>query len=406
MSTSLMYHAWGTIDYRVLSYQYEKAEVIVRIEKKPDKRKCAGCGSHDVTVCGTKPERTWKTLPIGRRRVLLKVVPRVLKCGKCGACLQEKAGFAEPLKSYTKRLSVYVRDLVRFLPISHVSSLVGLHQHTVKDIVKEDLHRKASKLRVRHLTSLAIDEIYLGKKSVPKYLSIILDLKSGRVVYVGEGQTEDAIRPFFKRLKRARANIQAVAMDMWEPYRNVVEECFPSAAIVHDPFHIVKMMNNAVDKVRRAEYKRLEKDEDKKYIKGSRYLLLKNPDKLASSSKERLDNLLALNENLNRTYMLKEELRALWRCGSLEEADEYLDSLIEALLSTELKPLVGMAVTLMTHVDGILNYFKYPITTGPLEALNNVLKLIKRKAFGYRDLTFYKLRILFHHETRLTVSGV
>lgn len=406
MSTSLLYHAWGTIDYRVLSYRYAKGEVIVRIEKKPDKRECAGCGSYNVTVCGTKSERTWKTLPIGRRRVLLVAVPRVLKCCNCGARLQEQVGFAEPLKSFSKRLGVYVRELVRILPISHVSKLVGLHQHTVKDIVKEDLQRKVNKLRVRNLKLLAIDEIHIGKKNEPKYLSIILDLKSSRVVYVGEGRTEEALRPFFKRLRRARADIQAVAMDMWEPYRNVVERYYPDASIVFDPFHIVKMMNDAVDTVRRVEYKRLEKEEDRKVIKGSRYLLLKNPDKLASSSKERLDNLLALNENLNRTYLMKEELRALWNCESLEEADEYLDSLIDGLLSTELKPLVNMAVTLMNHSKGILNYYKYQITVGPLEAFNNVLKLIKRRAFGYRDLTFYKLRILFHHETRLMVSGV
>ena len=162
-----------------------------------------------------------------------------------------------------------------------------------------------------------------------------------------------------------------------------------------------------LDELRREEASKATVREKREVYRGVRYLLLKGGEKVEGNeeAKQKLDCLLALNKSLNTGYILKEELRNLWNCSTREEATEYFENWLIKAWSSEVELLVKFAHTLSAHRKGILNYFDHRITTGPVEGINNKIKVLKRQAYGYRDLEYFKLRILFIHESRYALIG-
>ncbi len=181
-------------------------------------------------------------------------------------------------------------------------------------------------------------------------------------------------------------------MDMWEPYTQVVMEQCPNATIVYDFFHIVSTYSKVIDKVRRQEYhKALE--QDKRVIKGSRWMLLKNPENLKDTEKPRLEELLATNEPLAKVYILKDELKVLWTYTDRSAMADALDEWCAKALDAKLPPLNGVCRLLQRHRDGILNHATYQIHTSKLEGINNKIKVLKRESYGFRDLEYFQLKI-------------
>jgi len=310
MSTSTMYHVYGARTYRYLKTEYIGGAVYYHVEKKDLYRRCAECKSRDITF-DSLAEVTLKTVPCGNKAVFLVLHLRVLKCRDCGAKRQESRDVAEPRKSYTRQFANYVLDLVKQMTIQAVARHLRVSWDLVKDILKSHLKRKAARRSFRKVRRIAIDEIAIRKGH--RYMTVVLDLDTGHVLYAAEGRDKKCLEPFFRRLRHARAELEAVAMDMSEAYINAVREYWPrKVVVVHDHYHIVSNMNGVIDKVRRLEQKRLEDKEERRVLKGSRYLLLyaretlekKKPEKV-----ERLEELLAANETLHKVYLLKEDLR-------------------------------------------------------------------------------------------------
>lgn len=181
-------------------------------------------------------------------------------------------------------------------------------------------------------------------------------------------------------------------MDMWEPFAQAVKESCPNVAIVYDFFHIVSNYNKVIDQVRRQEYRRACAD-DKNVIKGSRWLLLKNPENLKKRDKPRLDALLATNESLAKVYILKDELKNIWKQTNRLSMENGLDIWCNLALDAHLSPLTRFVRMLQRHKDGILNHAKYPIHTSKLEGINNKIKVWKREAYGFHDLEYFSLKI-------------
>lgn len=211
-------------------------------------------------------------LPVGKRKVELAVnIPRLL-CRNCGAIRQVNLVFADPKKHYTHSLERFVIDLCRVMTIADVAELTGLNWDTVKDIDKGYLRDKYKSVSLTNVRYIAIDEVYLGRKR--KYITIAMDLKSGRIIHVVKGKGKDALKGLWKRLKRCKANILAVATDMASGYMAAVMEHLPKADLVLDHFHIVKWFNDKLSLLRRQMYHEadvLGRD----VLKSSRYLLLK-----------------------------------------------------------------------------------------------------------------------------------
>ncbi len=275
----------------------------------------------------------------------------------------------------------------------------------VKEIQKRDLSRRYAKPKLKHLRAIAIDEIAVAKGH--RYLTVVLDLESGAVVFVGDGKGADALKPFWKRLRPSGAKVQAVAMDMSGAYQAAVRSNLPRAKIVFDHFHVVKLFNEKLSNLRRALYHEATEVQHKAVLKGTRWLLLKNAENLdeKKDEKQRLKEALALNEPLAVAYYMKEDLRRFWQQPGKRFATTFLDGWIRRAEASGIKMPQQMAKTLAAHRSGLLAYYDVMISSGPMEGTNNKIKTMKRQAYGFRDLAFFKLKILAIHETKYALVG-
>ena len=262
-----------------------------------------------------------------------------------------------------------------------------------------------AKPKLKHLRAIAIDEIAVARGH--RYLTVVMDLESGAVVFVGDGKGADALKPFWKRLRPSGAQIEAVAMDMSAAYRSAVSIHLPKAVIVFDHFHVVKLFNEKLSDLRRALYREATEVQHKEVLKGTRWLLLKNAENLdpEKDEKVRLKEALKLNEPLAAAYYMKEDLRRFWEQPGKRFATTFLDGWIRRAEASGIKILQQMAKTLAAHRSGLLAYYDVMISSGPMEGTNNKIKTMKRQAYGFRDLEFFKLKILAIHESKYALVG-
>jgi len=404
MSTSLLYHAFGVRGYEYLSTGYSEGKVTFTIDQPRSSFRCPECGSDDVIRRGQTPRR-FRTVSIGSRPVYLAfAVPRVA-CRSCGAVRQLRIGFADPRVSYTKAFQRYALELSRHMTIKDVAEHLMISWDVIKDIQKQSLQRRFGKPKLKHLRQIAIDEISTGKGH--RYLTIVLDLKSGAVVHVGQGKGGEALADFWTRLRRSGAKIEAVATDMSPAYIQAVTTQLPQATLVFDRFHVIKLYNEKLSDLRRALYHQLQDTMHKSVLKGIRWLLLKRPENLDPARKEpeRLREALRLNEPLATAYYLKDELNEIWEQDDQEAAQALLLDWVTFAESSGIRMLQDFAKTLRAHAWGILAYYDHPISTGPLEGINNKIKTMKRQAYGFRDQEFLRLKILGIHESKYALVG-
>ena len=404
MSTSLLYHAFGLRGYDYVHTKYEEGAVHFRVVPKPALLVCPLCRNWRIKRRGGF-ERKLRLPPIGFKAayVLIKV-PRI-ECLACGVVRLIELGIAEARRTYTKAFERLVVEFSRMMTLKDVAQHLRVGWDCVKDIVKRNLHRRFSKPKLSHLRYLAIDEISIAKGH--KYLTVVMDLGSGQVVFVGDGKGAEALKPFWERLKRSRAKISAISTDMSPAYVASVMENWPSASLVFDHFHVVKLMNEQLSDLRRKLYHDLTACREKKVLKGSRWLLLKSPENLDEqrNEKQRLQEALALNTPLATAYYLKEDLRQIWTQPGKAGAALVLDGWIKTASSSGIGTLIKIGRTLAKYRFGILNWYDHPISSGPLEGANNKIKTLKRQAYGFRDLAFFKLRILAIHQAKYALTG-
>lgn len=404
MSTSLLYHAFGIRGYKHVRTEYENGRVIFTIDQEPETCRCSCCGSNQVISRG-RVDRWFRSLPIGSRATLVAfAVPRV-ECQACRLVRQVDISFADPWRSYTKPFERYVLELSRRMTIRDVARHLNVGWDLIKGIQKRDLLRRYAKPKLKHLRYIAIDEIAVAKGH--QYLTVIMDLEGGAVVFVGDGKGADALKPFWKRLWPSKAKIEAVAMDMSAAYRGAVMTHLPKAKIVFDHFHVIKLFNDKLSDLRRELYREATDVMQKGVLKGTRWLLLKNPDNLDAEKdeKRRLEEALALNKPLATAYYLKDDLRRFWDQPGKAFATTFLDGWIRRAAASGIKVLQQMAKTLAAHRSGLLAYYDVMISSGPMEGTNNKIKTMKRQAYGFRDMEFFKLKILAIHETKYALVG-
>ena len=404
MSTSLLYHAFGIRGYHYTRTDYQGGQTIFTIHQDLHTCRCSACGSNRVRSRG-QVERRFRTVPIGSRATLVALpIPRV-ECLACGVVRQVKVPFADARRSYTSAFERYALELSRRMTIRDVAMHLDVSWDVIKDIQKRDLSRRYAKPKLKHLRRIAIDEIAVAKGH--RYLTVVLDLDSGAVVFVGDGKGADALKPFWKRLRPSKAAIEAVAMDMSAAYRQAVSTHLVGAKIVFDRFHIVKLFNEKLSELRRALHREATDVMHKEVLKGTRWLLLKNPENLdeEKDEKRRLEEALSLNKPLATAYYMKEDLRRFWEQPGKRFATTFLDGWIRRATASEIKVLQQMAKTLAAHRSGLLAYYDVMITSGPMEGTNHKIKTMKRQAYGFRDVEFFKLKILAIHESKYALVG-
>lgn len=404
MSTSLLYHAFGVRGYEYRSTEYARGGLTMTIEQPRQTLCCSQCGGRQVHAKGGVT-REFRALPIGGRPVRLRMtVPRVL-CRTCFADRQVQLGFADPKKSYTRSFARYAIELAGMMTLADVARHLQISWDIVKGIVGDDLQRRFARPKLRLLKRIAIDEIYLGKRH--KYLTIVMDLDRGAIVFVGDGKGEKSLEPFWRRLSHSRAKIAAVAADLSPAYSAAIRKNLPKAKLVFDRFHLVKLLNERLTELRRELHREATDKLRQKVLKGTRWLLLKRSADLdpKRNERQRLKEALKLNESLATAYYLKEDLAQIWQQPGKVSARIVLDHWIADAESSGVRQLMKFARTLQTHREGILNWYDHPISTGPLEGTNNKIKLLQRQAYGYRDLPFFKLKLLALHNSQHALVG-
>jgi transposase len=347
-------------------------------------------------------------LPVGNKKVELVIeIPR-LSCNHCGAIKQPRLAFADPKKHYTRSLERFVVDLCRMATMQDVAALTGLSWDTVKEIHKKYLRRKTKSYNLKKVRHIAIDEVYLGKKR--KFMTLVLDLRTGRVLHIGQGKGKEALAGFWVRLKRSKAKVEAAATDMASGYMAAVLEHLPDADLVLDHFHLVKWFNEKLSLLRRQLYRQAIQTE-KAVLKGSRWLLLKAPENLKAhpdpkkDERVRLQAALEINQPLAAAYYMKERLRLLFQCLDRDRAEIELTAWIEEAQSSGIKILKDAAKKLLQWQPFILNWYNHRISTGKLEATNRKIGTLQRNACGYRDEEYLRLRIYNIHATTYALTG-
>lgn len=332
-----------------------------------------------------------RDLNLADRQVWLEVEYRKVWCPVCRKARVEHLSFCDSPQRLTHRLRRYIYDLCKLLPITQVAEHLGLDPKTVKAVDQEFLEQDFGKTDYRALRILAIDEIAVKKGH--QYMTVVMDYVSGRVVWTGLGHDKETLDRFFAGMSaEEKAGIEAVAMDMWDAYINRVGHHCPQALIVFDFFHVVKAYGQVIDEVRREEVRKAV-GPAKEVIKGSRYLLLRNRQNLKPQQKDRLKELLGLNETLNQVYVLKDQLKMIYHYKRRSAAQAALEQWIAMAQRVDHAAMRQFIKTLRNHEEGILNHCRFPIGTSRLEGVNNKIKVIKRKAYGFHDSVYFGLKI-------------
>lgn len=386
----------GVADHECTHIEYKHGGSILHIRTRKDKICCPRCGKKDFVYSGTVT-RDIKSLPMGSRPITLRKTVHRIYCRHCECTVQERIPYAKEKCQYTKRLGRYIQDLCQYMTIKAVANNLGMSWNTVKDINKERLKRKYGRPDLHGLRLIGIDEFAVKKGHV--YMTIVVDLETGRVVYVGDGKGKDALEGFWKRLSRSSCKIEAVSTDLSGAFISAVREHLPNATLIFDHFHVVKLANDALDRVRIDTYKSLDSKEKASAIKGLRWVLLGNRQQLGSEgADQRLKKALSVNAELSTSYYLKEDLRRVWNQADKESAKTILHNWIMEAKGSGVKHMKKLADTIELHADGILAYYDYRISSGKVEGVNNKIKTIKRQAYGFRDDEYFKLRILSMHD--------
>jgi transposase len=227
------------------------------------------------------------------------------------------------------------------------------------------------------------------------------------VVFVGAGKGTAALKPFWKRLRSAGAKVRAVATDMSPAYIQAVHDNLPQAVHVFDRFHVMKLFNEQLADLRREVQRSVETVEQRQLLKGTLWLLLKNPENLDpdKNERQRLEDALRINQPLATAYYLREDLRQLWQQPGKRAARRFLDGWVARAQASGVRMLQKFAQTLQLHRTGLLNWYHYPISTGPLEGTNTKIRVLQRQAYGFRDQEFFKLKIYALHQSTYALVG-
>lgn len=351
---------------------------------------CPKCGQ--IAPRERRVTKVMRDLPILDRNTYLSCEIYNVKCPNCGI-RRERLDFVDRCSRLTIRLEQFIFSLVCMSTVKDVAGKFEMSWETVKNIDKKYLAAKFGKIDYGDLKRVSIDEIANHKGH--DYLTIVMDLDKGRVIWVGEGRKEEDIDKFYATLTdEQKNNIEAVSIDMWPAYINSAKKHCPQADIVFDKFHIVKKFGDVITKLRATEYRKAETKDDKQILKGTKWLLLKNKSNLESDAKKELKQLLDLNENLAAAYILKEKLATIWDYKNIGWAKRAINEWIRIAEESDIRGVKAFIKTIKKHEYGILNHCKQPISNGKIEGTNNKIKVLKHRCYGFHDVEYFKLKIL------------
>ena len=355
--------------------------------------RCGRCGRKVERTKGRTRRRMWRDLKIRHLPLIIAYTPRRVVCPQCGVRV-EQVPWAERWSRVTRSLSRAVAELTRRTDLSTVAEPFGLNWKTVAGIIHTVVRWGLAQRRKRPLRVLGIDEV--SRKKGHQYLTLVYDLERGELVWVGKDRTAATVAAFFDELGPRRSrNLQAVCMDMWRPYLEVVRRRAGQATVCFDRFHVVRHLNAAVDPVRRALVRKLA-GPARVLVKGTRFVLLKNPWSLTPRQKQSLSALVHRNHPLSRAWYLKEDFQRFWDYVSEGWAQRHLQQWLRWASRSRLEPFKDFARMIREHLNGILAWTRLRISNGALEGMNNKVKLVSHRSYGFRNDDRY-IEAIYHN---------
>lgn len=369
----------------VIDVSFSGEGVIVTVKLRRRRRVCSRCGqtgSH-LEIHDHRTKR-WRHLDLGATRCVIECALRRLRCPDCGVHL-EAVPWARPDAHHTRDFEDVVAWLAQQMAKTPIAGLLRIAWDTVGQIVERVVSEHLDEKRLQGLVAIGVDEISYRRHH--RYLTSVVDHRSGGIVWCAPGRNAQTLQAFFDLLGERKSSIKAVSIDMSGGYEKAITQSLPGAEVCFDPFHVVRLAQRAVDQVRREQWNAHERSHTPtgKWIKGTRWSLLKAPGKQTAKQLALLADVQNANRSLYRAFLLKEELRLLYQLEDSRSAPEHLDAWLAWASRSKLDPFVKLARTIRLHRDGILAAIRLKLTNGRLEGLNSRIRLISHRSFGFHS---------------------
>jgi transposase len=359
-ATSLLNTLLGIKYTRVTGAEFTEDGLICDVEPTTEIPRCGGCGCRVAHVHDRRKARYWRHLDLAGMRLQLRYAPRRARCPRCGVTT-EMVPWADPTSWFTHAFEQTVGYLAQMSSKTVVSTMMRVAWATVGAIVARLVDRLLPGDQLDGLTHIGVDELSYRKHH--KYVTIVVDHTTGRVVWAREGKNADTLRAFFQELGPERsALIQAVTIDMSQAYINAVSESAKNAQIIFDRFHVQRLVQDALDEVRRSEVRNVDEPEERRTLKYTRFALLKNPWNLTAVEQAKLTELPKTNAKLYRAYLIKESFAAILDRRQPHVVRTKLHEWISWATHSGLKPFAKAARTIGKHLDGL----KDPLISAPI----------------------------------------
>jgi transposase len=359
--------------------------VIVSVRLRRRRRVCSRCGQtgrqleiHDRRV------KRWRHLDLGANRCVIECELRRLRCRDCGVHL-EAVPWARPGSQHTRDLEDVVAWLAQQMAKTPIAGMLRISWDTVGRIVARVVAEGLDERRLEGLVAVGVDEISYRRGQ--RYLTSVVDHRAGAIVWCAPGRNAATLQAFFDELGDRKRSIRAVSIDMSGGYEKAIRDNVPGAEVCFDPFHVVRLGQRAVDQVRRDEWNAHERSHTAKgrWIKGTRWSLLKAPEKQSVPQLALLGEVSQANKALYRAFLLKEELRLLYQLDDPRLAPAHLDAWLAWASRSRLAPFIRLARTIRRHRTGILAAIRLGLSNGRLEGLNSRIRLISHRSFGFHS---------------------
>ncbi len=356
------------------------------LEIKPYKNGalCPYCQKRGRIVRTLVEPRVWRDVPVCGREVFLTYRPREIDCRVHGR-LQEDIPWAAPNARVTYRFEYVLLIYCTIMTQKAAARLLKIAASTMSDLLHRIITRVRTGHKIRKLKMIGIDEISYRKGH--KYATVVYDLERSCVVWIGAGKVRDTIDRFFnEELSQYQRNqIESGCCDMSETFIGALEKWCPNATLVLDRFHIVKALNNAVDEVRKEEWRKADKS-GKKGLKGLRWLIYKHSSNRSEEDTQTLKSLYMGNRRIHRSWVLKDEFEQFWEFSNIKRAEEFLDGWCKIAIRSRLESIKTFVETIRRHKHRLLPFVEIRLTNAVAEGLNRIIKIVKNRASGFRNL--------------------
>jgi transposase len=384
--------------WRIANVEFDKPAGIVHVqlEHEASIRWQCPCCDQQLPVYDHVAERQWRHLDTCQYETLLHArLPRV-KCPEHGV-KQVPVAWAEPGSRFTILFEAHAVEVITACEVvSAACRILRISWDQTWRVIERAVQRGKLRKQPRHSQRIGADEKAFAKGH--SYMTIVCDIDHGTVEYVADGRTKESLAGFFQGLSAAQQQaIEAVAIDMHEPYVQAIKEELPLAddKIVHDRFHIMQHASEAVDKTRKQEHRQLSEEGDKRLAK-SKYLWLKSQENLSDSQRERFEDLFSLSLKTAKAWGLKELLRELWQQPTVAEATAFFGHWYRSVIHGMIEPMKKVARMIKTRLGQVVSYCRHRITNAVAEGLNSKIMSIKRRARGFRNPEHFKVAIFFY----------